>query len=294
MLRLRPYRKEDAKHIVIWCKEERDFYKWTAGLLGAFPITAERMNDAVSERIENETFFPFVAVDEDGPAGFFILRQPGDKTDELRFGFIILNPDKRGKGYGKQMLQLGMKYALEIYGAQKLSLGVFENNPQAYYCYTSVGFKENKKDEPKVYHILDETWKCIEMVYEKPVIKGIHHVSLKCTTEEFEAAKTFYRKVLNLKIVRTWNEGIMFDTDNGLVEIFCNGPGIKDQGAIRHFSLAVSDVDAIADSVQKAGYDVFIPPKDIILPSEPKLYARIAFCTGPLGEQIELFQEKEA
>lgn len=30
MLRVRPYRKDDAKTIVTWCKDEETFYKWTA------------------------------------------------------------------------------------------------------------------------------------------------------------------------------------------------------------------------------------------------------------------------
>jgi len=40
--------------------------------------------------------------------------------------------------------------------------------------------------------------------------------------------------------------------------------------------------------IRKAGYHVFLGPKDITAP----VPARIAFCTGPLGEEIELFSEK--
>ena len=31
---------------------------------------------------------------------------------------------------GKEMLKLGLKYAFDVYGAKKVSLGVFENNEQ--------------------------------------------------------------------------------------------------------------------------------------------------------------------
>ena len=34
MLRLRPYNKSDAEIIMSWIKDERAFYKWTAGVLG--------------------------------------------------------------------------------------------------------------------------------------------------------------------------------------------------------------------------------------------------------------------
>lgn len=49
----------------------------------------------------------------------FTYRNPNDNMDELRMGFVIVDPNERGKGYGKAMLQLGLKYAFEIYGAKK-------------------------------------------------------------------------------------------------------------------------------------------------------------------------------
>ncbi len=41
------------------------------------------------------------------------------------------------------MLSLGLKFLFEIYGANEVSLGVFDNNAFARKCYKSVGFKEN-------------------------------------------------------------------------------------------------------------------------------------------------------
>lgn len=34
MLRLRPYKKEDADAIISWSKDEKAFYKWSAGVMG--------------------------------------------------------------------------------------------------------------------------------------------------------------------------------------------------------------------------------------------------------------------
>lgn len=36
---------------------------------------------------------------------------------------------------------------------------------------------------------------------------------------------------------------------------------------------------------------VFIEPNDIVIESEPEFPARMAFCFGPLGEEIEFFRE---
>ena len=124
------------------------------------------------------------------------------------------------------------------------------------------------------------------------MIRGIHHVSMKCgTPEEFASALAFYCGLLGMKAVRQWPEGVLIDTGAGLIEIFRTGEGIKRKGAIRHLALSVDDADGYAARIRDAGYTVFLGPKDLVVPSDPPLRARIAFCTGPLGEEIELFSE---
>ncbi len=116
---------------------------------------------------------------------------------------------------------------------------------------------------------------------------------MKCgTSEEFEKAKAFYMNTLGFTKVREWPEGIMIDFGNGMLEIFSNGPGIKAKGALRHIAFATDNVDEITDKVKKAGYEVFIEPNDIVIKFDPEYPARMAFCFGPLGEEIEFFQER--
>ena len=127
-------------------------------------------------------------------------------------------------------------------------------------------------------------------------IQGIHHVALKCCgVEEFEKTVHFYRDVLGLTVKRTWGQGtdsgVMLDTGGGLMEIFANGKIQLPQGAIRHVAFAVEDVDACVAAVRQAGFAIYVEPKNITIASEPEYPARIAFCIGPVGEQIELFQE---
>jgi len=125
------------------------------------------------------------------------------------------------------------------------------------------------------------------------LVKGIHHVSMKaCTDAEYTAAITFYRDILGLAVVRTWGNGILLETGAGYVEIFNNGDTPLEKGVIRHFAFAVKDVDLYTQRVRAAGYEVFMNPQDIVIPSVPAFSARIAFCYGPLGEEIEFFQEK--
>ena len=124
------------------------------------------------------------------------------------------------------------------------------------------------------------------------MIKGIHHVSMKCNTEEeIKKVKEFYLSVLGLKIVREWPDGFMIDTGNGYIEIFTNDDGEHCLGSIRHFALLTDDVDSIAEKVKDAGYELFVEPNDKVIQSVPEYPIRMAFCYGPLGEQIEFFSE---
>ena len=125
------------------------------------------------------------------------------------------------------------------------------------------------------------------------MVKGIHHISMKCADRAvFEAAKRFYLDILGLTVKREWPEGVMLDTGAGLIEIFSSGESTRLRGALRHLALSVDDVDALAGRIAAAGYEVFTAPKDITIASDPPCHARIAFCVGPLGEEIELFCER--
>ncbi len=163
MLRLRPYKASDADTILTWCRDERTFYRWSAGMLGGYPPT--RAGFAFAEALT-----PFTAFDGSGLTGFFTLRRPDGAPDELRFGFVIVDPARRGKGYGKAMLQLGLRYAFEVCGARRATLGVFENNPAAYHCYRAAGFRDVTPETPEAYRILGEVWHCREMAAENPKI----------------------------------------------------------------------------------------------------------------------------
>lgn len=163
MLRLRPYRTTDTDRIISWAQNEDIFYKWSAGVLGSFPITKERF-EKLQGAIDNDKFFPFVMTDNDIPVGYLIMRIPGEDRNVLRFGFVIVDPEIRCKGYGKKMLELSLNYAFNIYNANEVTLGVFEDNDAAYKCYKSVGFMETGDTEE--YELNGKIWKCVELKIE--------------------------------------------------------------------------------------------------------------------------------
>ena len=84
----------------------------------------------------------------------------------------------------------------------------------------------------------------------------------------------------------------MLQTGSGIIEIFASAESRLEQGAVRHFALATDDVDSAVRAVRAAGYAITVEPKDLVIPAQPPYPVRIAFFIGPVGEEVELFQER--
>ena len=128
------------------------------------------------------------------------------------------------------------------------------------------------------------------------LIQGIHHVCIKCRKDEIEKVGRFYGDLLGLPILRSWGEpeleGFMFETGDGLVEVFTNAEEELPQGSIRHFAFKTSDVDRCVGVVRESGYQITLESKDVVIASNPPFPIRVAFGIGPVGEEIEFFQER--
>ena len=154
---LRPFTINDAPVILSWIKDLSAFRKWSADRYPEYPPKPEEMQAQYAA----ENIFPFTAIDDNGDiVGHIMLRYQDPSKTVIRFGFVIIDDDLRGKGYGKQMLQLAIQKAQQEFGAKKITLGVFDNNPSAFHCYESVGFKVIGTDS---YFIDGEEWTGKEM-----------------------------------------------------------------------------------------------------------------------------------
>lgn len=128
----------------------------------------------------------------------------------------------------------------------------------------------------------------------QPKITGIHHIALKaCGVEDFQKTIHFYHDILGMPIARTWGTpdmpAAMVDTGAGLLEIFSNGTDYPQQGPVRHLAFQVEDADVCIEAARQAGYSITVEPKDIVIESNPPYPARIGFCIGPVGEEVEFF-----
>ena len=153
---LRQFSINDAETILSWCKDKHAFRLWSADRYKEFPAQQEEM----MEQYKGDNMYPLTAVVGEEIIGHILLRFPSEDKSVIRFGFIIVDDSKRGKGYGKQLLRLAIDYAQRELGAQKITLGVFCDNLSAVECYKSVGFRITGED---AYSIDGEEWKGSEM-----------------------------------------------------------------------------------------------------------------------------------
>lgn len=160
---IRPYQTSDAVVITSWLKSEYLMRQWCADRYEHYPVTPEDMNTYHYRYIDGQRSLALTMVDCNKVVGYITLRIPSNNPTEQRLGFVIVDDSKRGCGLGKVLVSMAVRYAFEILGAKKVSLGVFENNSSAIHCYESAGFYRVSRHETESYECLGETWNCIEM-----------------------------------------------------------------------------------------------------------------------------------
>lgn len=161
-MKLRNFKKEDAPIIAGWLRSEEELFKWSADCFNNYPLTGDDIIENYTPQIENGRFYPLTAIDANGDViGHLNIRYPREEDESsVRFCFVIVNPDRRGNGHGKELIQLAIEYAKEHLNATRIELAVFENNESARRCYEAVGFVEYAKSE---YKMPIGTWNCTEM-----------------------------------------------------------------------------------------------------------------------------------
>ena len=165
-MRLRPFISGcDFNEIKNWISNERTHAMWCANLI-KYPIEKENFNHVMLEEAAMYGDSPYVATTNAGKIVGFFCYSVNLSTNEGMLKFVMVHPSKRGKGLGKEMLQLAIEYAFNITKVDAVQLNVFPENTMAKKCYESVGFVERKTDVG-VFRFKDESWGRCNMVIKK-------------------------------------------------------------------------------------------------------------------------------
>ncbi|MBQ6168632.1 MAG: GNAT family N-acetyltransferase [Ruminococcus sp.] len=165
-MRLRPYvHSRDFDAIKGWVADERTNAMWSAKH-APYPMEKDGFSDFLTAMYDKHGDCPFVAVTDEGETVGFICTSINMESNEAMLAFVIVDPAQRGKGYGKEMIELAARYCFEILKAEAVQLNVFTVNERARKCYESAGFAE-RHTTPDAFPYGDELWGRCNMVKKK-------------------------------------------------------------------------------------------------------------------------------
>lgn len=166
MLKLRAYEHDtDFPAVSRWVKDERTYALWSARHV-PYPIEKDSFAEFLKNAAELKGDKPFVAVDDEDKAVGFFTYALNSETNEGMLKFVIVDSEKRGHGYGKEMISLAVKYAFEQTSAEMVHLNVFSVNDRAVGCYKGAGFTERDRTD-NAFSYNEESWGRVNMVFWK-------------------------------------------------------------------------------------------------------------------------------
>lgn len=165
-MRLRPFKTTDADIICTWLHDAVSIAKWSATHY-TYPLTAEQIMGYYHKTEADDKQWMMTATDDNGNVvGSLFLRRANYEESTIHFAFVVVSDKHRGEGLGTQMISLAVKYCTEILGIKKITLSVFENNPQAQRCYEAVGFVKTEFLE-NTFTFEGKGWNLYNMTYTK-------------------------------------------------------------------------------------------------------------------------------
>jgi RimJ/RimL family protein N-acetyltransferase len=111
-----------------------------------FPVTEQNekdwFNKVISESDNRRFVFTIVHKDTDELIGYFQLTEINYINKNAFLGIVIGEMQYQGKGFGSEIIRLGLDYSFNNLGLFKISLDVIESNLSASKLYKKMGFNE--------------------------------------------------------------------------------------------------------------------------------------------------------
>ena len=139
--------EEDTENILRWRNSDavRPYFIYQK------PFTVEGHKQWLEKQIFSGKGYQFIVckTEDDRPIGCTYLRDYDRVSRKAEYGFFLGEAEERGKGIGKEMLKLTMKFAFEELGIHKLYARAFADNAPSVKSFLSCGFEQEAylKDE---------------------------------------------------------------------------------------------------------------------------------------------------
>ena len=130
----------DIISLMLWFPSERSVDLW-GGPRFRYPFTPETFQEDVCWR-DMDTYCLV-----DSSEAMLAFGQIYERHGRINLVRLVVSPDRRGCGIGKQLVRLLMEQGRKSIPRQEYSLYVYKDNHAAMACYAGLGFEENEYPE---------------------------------------------------------------------------------------------------------------------------------------------------
>ena len=146
---LRPITYADTDLIIKWRNSDsvRKYFIYRE------PFTKEGHENWMKNQIETKKAFQFIVCDNESgrPIGCTYLRDYDKIHNKAEYGVFIGEEGMRGKGLGKEMLNLTMSFAFCSLGLHKVYARALSDNAASINCFLACGFEKEAYLKDEVY-----------------------------------------------------------------------------------------------------------------------------------------------
>ncbi len=124
----------DVDTLMQWFPTHEDIDIW-GGPSFRYPFTRESFFEDINwGRMASLGLFD----EQDSLAGFGQLY---DRDERIHLARLVVDPERRGGGLGRQLIEMLMAAGKDQYPRNEYSLFVYRDNEPAYRCYRALGFE---------------------------------------------------------------------------------------------------------------------------------------------------------
>jgi len=139
---LDPYSRNDLKELISWIRDPDELFTWSANTF-TFPLDEIQLDKHYQEVHGSDTRLMFKVIESKTRQhiGHVELNRIDRDKRKASISFVLIDPDKRGLGYGQKIVNSILNEGFHPMGLSKIDLFVFEFNTIAIKCYKKAGFE---------------------------------------------------------------------------------------------------------------------------------------------------------
>lgn len=142
IIELTPFQEDDYRKLVSWIRSPEELFLWSADTF-TYPLDETQLEAHRQKLKESDTRLMYSAVERKTGdlVGHIELARIDRETRKASIAYVLVDPDKRGLGFGKAMLHEMLDHCFDGMKLSRVDLFVFEYNTVAIRCYQSLGFE---------------------------------------------------------------------------------------------------------------------------------------------------------